>query len=224
VTERQVSEVNLIIIGAGDHGRGTLEIVRACNAVSPTFRVLGYLDDAPSKRDVVVDGLPVLGGLGWLDTHHRSDLQYVLALADCLGKQRIASRLEPFALRFASIVHPSVIFSSGVRVGEGATIGAGSVIAHDTRIGVHTTINLNSTIGHDCVVGRFATVAPGANIAGRVDVGEGTEVGLNASVGRGIRIGDWTVIGPGAVVLKDVAARQRVFGNPGRLVPAANLT
>jgi sugar O-acyltransferase (sialic acid O-acetyltransferase NeuD family) len=213
--------VDLLIIGAGDHGRGTLEIVKACNAVSRTFNVLGYLDDAPGKRGQMIDGLPVLGGLCWLEANHRDELRYVIALADCSGKQRIAGRLEPLGLCYASIVHPSVVFSSGVQVGAGSTIGAGVVVAHDTTIGEHVTLNLNCTIGHDCVLGRFATVAPGANVAGRVHIGEGAEVGLNAAVARGTRVGEWTVIGPGSVVLKDVASRQRAFGNPARLVPAS---
>jgi len=211
---------DVVLIGAGDHGRGTLEIIKACNAVSPRFNVLGYLDDAPGKRGQAVDGLPVLGGLAWIEANHRDGLRYVIALADCTGKQRIATRLEPLGLRYASVVHPSVVFSTGVNVGDGATIGAGAVIAHDTLVGEHVTVNLNASIGHDCVLGRFSTVSPGANVAGRVQLGEGCEVGLNAAVGRGTHIGDWTSIGPGSVVVKNVASRQRVFGNPARLVPA----
>ena len=212
---------DLILVGAGDHGRGTLEIVKACNAASPRFRVLGYLDDAPSKRGQAVDGHAVLGGLSWIDANHDTAIEYVIALADCAAKRRIAERLAAFGVRFASVVHPSALFSSGVDVAPGATIGAGVVIAHDTRVGAHVTVNLNSTVGHDCVLAPFSTVSPGANIAGRVDVGEGAEIGLNATVGRGTRIGEWSVVGPGAVVVKDVGARQRVFGNPARLVPAA---
>ena len=213
--------IDVVLIGAGDHGRGTLEIVRACNAIAPRFHVLGFLDDAPGKREHRVDGLPVLGGLQWMETHHRNDLHYVIALADCAGKRRIAERLDRFNVRYASIVHPSAIFSSGVRVGGGTTVGAGVAVAHDTAIGEHVTINLNSTIGHDCLLGRFATVSPGANVAGRVEIGEGAEIGLNAAVGKGTRIGDWSVIGPGAVVVKTVESRQRVFGNPARVVPAS---
>jgi sugar O-acyltransferase (sialic acid O-acetyltransferase NeuD family) len=210
----------LILIGAGDHGRGTLEIVKACNAAATPFEVLGFLDDDPARRDRCVDDVPVLGGLQWIEANHRDGLQYVIALADCSSKQRVASRLERLALRYATVVHPSVVLSSGVRIEAGATVGAGVVIAHDTTIGEHVTVNLNSTIGHDCTIGRFATISPGANVAGRVEIGEGCEVGLNAAVGKGTRIGEWTVVGPGAVVVKNVAAHQRVFGNPARLVPA----
>jgi sugar O-acyltransferase (sialic acid O-acetyltransferase NeuD family) len=216
-----MTATEVILIGAGDHGRGTLEIIRALNALSARYTVLGYLDDAPGKDGTHVDGVPVIGGLQWIETHHRDALRYVIALADSAGKQRIAGRLDRLGVRYETVVHPSVVLSTGVRLGEGVTIGAGVVVAHDTVIGAHVTLNLNSTVGHDCLVGRFVTVSPGANIAGRVQLGEGCEVGLNAAVGRGTRIGDWAHIGPGAVVVKSVPPGQRAFGNPARLVPTS---
>jgi sugar O-acyltransferase (sialic acid O-acetyltransferase NeuD family) len=206
-------------MGAGDHGRGVLEIITACNRAGARFSVVGLLDDCPGKRAQPVDGMPVLGGLEWLGTNHSDELQYVVAVADCAVKQRLAMRLSPFAPRYATLVHPSAILSTGVVVGPGAIIGAGVVIARNTLVGDHVTINLNSTVGHDCVIGPFTTVAPGANVAGRVHVGEGCAIGLNATLVRGIRIQDWSFVGPGAVVLRDVYTGQRVFGNPARVVP-----
>lgn len=78
------------------------------------------------------------------------------------------------------------------------------------------TVNLNATIGHDCRIGTFATVAPGANNAGKVILSEGSEVGLNGTVVRGVTLGEWSSVGPGSVVIKDVPALARLFGNPAR--------
>ena len=210
----------LIIIGAGDHGRGTLEIVRACNARSARWDVLGFLDDAPARRGTSVGGVRVLGGLDWIAEHGRPDARYVLAIADCRSKKAIADRLAPYALVYADVVHPSVELSQGVTLGGGNILGAGVVIAYDTAIDAHVTVNLNATIGHDCRLGRFSTIAPGANVAGRVTIGEGCDLGPNATVGKGRTIGDWSFAGPGAVVIKDVLPQQRVFGNPARVMPS----
>lgn len=215
----------VVIIGAGDHGRGALEIFREASRHGCKYDVLGFLDDSQEKQGVTVGGVPVLGGLDWIHDQHRPEIGYVIGIADTRTKQKIAQRLDERSLAFVSAVHPSAFIANGVRVAPGALINAGATIAYDTVIEEHTTVNLNATIGHDCVLGRFSTVAPGANIAGRVRLGEGCDVGLNATVGKGLEVGEWSSIGPGTVVIKSVAARQRVFGNPARIVaPASQLS
>jgi sugar O-acyltransferase (sialic acid O-acetyltransferase NeuD family) len=208
----------LVIIGAGDHGRSALEICREASRHGARYDVLGFVDDAPAKQGSTVGGLPVLGGLSWIQAPQRRNLSYVIAIADTRVKQVIAERLSPLGLAFVSIVHPSAVIGAGVRLAHGALINAGVTIAYDTVIGEHTTVNLNATVGHDCVLGRFSTVAPGANIAGRVHLDEGCDVGMNATVSRGLHVGEWSSIGPGTVVIRNVEARQRVFGNPARVV------
>jgi sugar O-acyltransferase (sialic acid O-acetyltransferase NeuD family) len=208
----------VVIIGAGDHGRGALEIFREASRHGCKYDVLGFLDDSQQKQGVTVGGLPVLGGLDWIHDQHRPEIGYVIGIADTRAKQRIAQRLDERSITFVSVVHPSAFIANGVRVAPGALINAGVAIAYDTLIEEHTMVNLNATIGHDCVVGRFSTVAPGTNIGGRVRLGEGCDIGLNAAVGKGLQIGEWSSIGPGTVVIKDVAPGQSVFGNPARTV------
>jgi sugar O-acyltransferase (sialic acid O-acetyltransferase NeuD family) len=212
----------VVIIGAGDHGRGTLEIFREAGRHNGAPRVLGFLDDAPHKQGIDIAGATVLGGLDWIEAHGGPEIGYIIGIADTRVKQRIACCLATKQLTFVPAIHPSVIVASGVSIAPGAIINAGVAIAYDTVIEAHTTVNLNATVGHDCIVGRFSTVAPGANIAGRVHVGEGSDIGLNATIGKGLRIGEWSVIGPGTVVIKDVAAQQTLFGNPARVVPLSS--
>jgi sugar O-acyltransferase (sialic acid O-acetyltransferase NeuD family) len=209
----------VVIIGAGDHGRGTLEILREAGRHGSSCEVIGFLDDSPQKGGVTVGGLPVLGGLDWIDSERVAQISYLIGIADARIKQQIARRLEDKPLQFISAIHPSAIVANGVRIAAGAIINAGVAIAYDTLIGEHTTVNLNATIGHDCLIGPYSTVAPGANIAGRVRLIEGCEVGLNAAVTPGVEIGAWSRVGPGSIVLKDVPPGQVVFGNPARIVP-----
>jgi len=214
----------VVIIGAGDHGRGALEIFREASRHGTHRDVLGFVDDAPAKQGCAVGGLPVLGSLSWIREQHRPGFVYVIAIADTRAKRAIAEQLRPWSLAFVSAAHPAAFVGSGVRLGPGALINAGVTIAYDTVIGEHTTVNLNATIGHGCVVGRFSTVAPGANIAGTVRIDEGCDVGMNATVSKGLHVGEWSSIGPGTVVIRDVAAGQQLFGNPARVVAPAVAT
>jgi sugar O-acyltransferase (sialic acid O-acetyltransferase NeuD family) len=208
----------VVIIGAGDHGRGALEIFREASRYGRPCEVLGFVDDSPAKQGGAVGGLPVMGPLSWIREHHRPGLAYVIAIADARAKRAIAERLRPWSVTFVSVVHPTAFVGSGVRLAPGALINAGVTIAYDTAIEEHTTVNLNATIGHDCVLGRYSTVAPGANIAGKVHLDEGCDVGMNATISKGLHVGEWSAIGPGTVVIRSVAARQQVFGNPARVV------
>lgn len=211
----------VVLVGAGDHGRGTLEILRArATQGLPTPEVIGFVDDSPRYHGTEVRGLPVLGQSRWLVEHASEGVGAILALAEASAKRMLAERFAGSGISFATAVHPSAILGAGTTAEPGAIIGAGVVIAFDTRIGRHTTINLGCTIGHDCVIGDFSTIAPGVNVTGRVIIGEGVQVQTNATIVPGVRIGDGARVGPGAVVLRDVGEHEFVFGNPARRMPA----
>ncbi|MBP7148526.1 MAG: acetyltransferase [Acidobacteria bacterium] len=211
----------VVLVGAGSHGRGTLEILRARAAGGlPVPEVLGFVDDAPGAAGGALGGLPVLGDVAWLCARAAEGLGAILALASPKAKRALAERLDAAGVAWATAVHPSAIVGAGTTIAPGAIVGAGVVTAYDNRIGPHTTINLGATVGHDCEIGAYATIAPGVNITGNVKIGEGAEVQTNATIVPGRSIGAWSRVGPGAVVLHDVAEDEFVFGNPARRMPA----
>lgn len=220
MSERSIGG-KLVLIGAGAHGRGTLEIVRArCAAGLPAPEPIGFVDDDPSRAGTQLGGLPVFGPLAWLLERADQRPLAILAIASARAKQALAPRVDAAGIAWAQAIHPSTLAASGVEFAAGAIVNAGVCIAFDTHVGRHTTLNLGCTVGHDCHIGDYATVAPGVNLAGRVIVGAGAEVQTNATVVPGLRLGDWSRVGPGSVVLRDVAEHESVFGNPARKVPA----
>lgn len=225
MTAQGGARARLVLVGAGDHGRGTLEIVRARLAAGlDAPEPLGFVDDDAARHGATVGGLPVFGGSDWLIAEaaaagSAAPLLALLALSTPQAKRALDRRLGAAGVRFASAVHPSAILGAGTTVGDGAVVGAGVVVAYDTAIGRHATINLNATVGHDCLVGDYATIAPGVNVTGRVTLGEGVLIQTNATVVPGLTLGAWARIGPGAVVLKEVPPGEFWFGNPARRMP-----
>lgn len=209
----------VVLVGAGDHGRGVLEILRSAARHGAKQEVIGFVDDAPSGSDV--DGVPVLGSVAWLETNLASiDAAVLLAIASPGAKQRIAARLDGRGVRWTKALHPKADLAPSVTVGDGSVLGSGVVVVYDTRIGNHVTVNLNATVGHHVELADYSTVAPGANILGKVKIGAGAQIHANAVILPSVRIGAGAVVGAGCVVLKDVADGVTVFGNPARPIPS----
>jgi len=209
----------VVIIGAGDHGRGALEIFKTSNQKRFEYDVVGFIDDDPSKFQKKIDKVPVLGPVSWLKKQVNGDLSYILAISQCATKRRIIEDLQDLPLNFINATHPTAIIGSDVQMGSGNIIGAGAVIAYNTRLQNHITINLNTTVGHDCLIGEFVTIAPGANIGGKVKLGKGCDIGPNSTISKGVTVGDWSCLGPSTVVLREIPPNKSYFGNPARPVP-----
>lgn len=209
----------VIIIGAGDHGQGTLEIFKTSNQKRFEYDVVGFLDDDPSKFRKKIDEVPVLGPVSCLHEQHNSDLSYILAISQGRTKSRIIKGLGSLSLNLINAIHPTAIIGSDVQMGSGNIIAAGAVIAYSTVFKNHITINLNTTVGHDCLINDYVTVAPGVNIGGRVTLGEGCDIGPNCTISKGVTVGGWSCLGPSTVVLKEIPPKKHYFGNPARPVP-----
>lgn len=206
-----------VLVGAGDHGRGVLEILRR---ITPAVDVLGFVDDAPTAGPV--DGVPLLGTTAWLEANLAAlDAALILAIASPAAKRRLAARFDAAGARWGRAVHPNADLAPSVLVGPGSVVNSGVAIVYEARLGAHVTVNLNATVGHHVVLGDFSTVAPGANLLGKVRVGEGSQIHANAVVLPSLSIGAGATIGAGSVVLKDVPDGVTVFGNPARPVPVA---
>jgi sugar O-acyltransferase (sialic acid O-acetyltransferase NeuD family) len=211
---------DVILFGAGDHGRGTLEILRARAASGlEAPRVLGFVDDDPARQGGQCGDLPVFGPLSWLLERAGEPWDVILALASPNAKRAVAAKCDAAGFSYATAIHPSVILGTGSTVAPGTILGAGVVVVFDSTIGRYITINLNSTLGHDCVIGDYCTIAPGVNITGKVQIGEGAQVQTNAAIVPGVKVGAWARVGPGSVVLQDVGEGDFVFGNPARKMP-----
>ncbi|MEZ4651403.1 MAG: acetyltransferase [Candidatus Eisenbacteria bacterium] len=208
----------IVIIGAGGHGRGILEILRAAASDrSDAPAVHGFLDDHADLAGTTVGGVSVLGGLGLVPElagrHH-----FLIGVGDPDPRREIALRLSEMEAEFATAVHPSAVIYGDVTLGPGTVIGAGVVIAANTTLGPHCLVNLGATVGHDCRLAAYATVGPGANLGGFVTMDEGSFVGLGGVVVPGKSIGSGSKLGPGSVLLEDLGPDRIAFGVPARVV------
>ena len=202
----------LVVIGAGGHGREALEIVRAINAATPTFTVLGVLDDDASAESTLARiGIALLGPPELLAD---IDAMYVIGVGDSAARKRIADRVHDCDNQPATLVHPHASVGDDVELGPGTIINAGSRVTTYTSFGRHVHLNTNANIAHDSRLEDFVTISPGVSLAGTVHLHEGVTLFTNATVIPGRTIGAWTTVGAGAVVTRDLPPGVTAVGVP----------
>lgn len=204
---------DIVIIGAGGFGREVAWLIGDINKKNPEWNIVGFVDDTESFKGTVINGYRVVGNTSWLK---EQNLFVVNAIGDSIGRKKVMEKLDGSKNQYPVLIHPSVICSESVKIGEGSIICAGNIITVNIDIGKHVIINLDCTIGHDANIGDYTTILPGVNVSGFVKTEECVSIGTGSAIIQGLNIGKNTVIGAGAVVVKDLPANCTAVGSPAK--------
>lgn len=199
----------VIVIGAGGHGKVIADIVRSCGD-----QVVGFLDDSPNPPDAVCD-IPVLGQIK--DYVNYRDSKFLIAIGNGTVRRAVAQRLS--GVKWYTAIHPAATVSHmGTVIGEGTVIMAGAVINPCAVIGKHCIINTKASVDHDNQIGNYSHISVGATLAGAVTVGDTVWVGAGVVVSNNISICDECMIGAGAVVIRSIEEPGTYVGVPARKI------
>lgn len=201
---------DLIVIGAGGHGR----VVAEAAAASGRYRLAAFADDRYADEGielgivrVPVESLYTL--LGKLD-----DPAIVVAIGDNAARKRLVERLALPDKLYATVIHPSAVLSPTSFIGNGSVVMAGAVLNADAVVGRHAIVNTNAVVEHDCRAGDFAHISPAAAMAGASVLEDGAHAGVGSCLLPGITVGAWSTLGAGAVAIRNVPANCTAVGVP----------
>jgi sugar O-acyltransferase (sialic acid O-acetyltransferase NeuD family) len=205
----------LVIVGAGGHGRETLDIVDAINAIEPTFDFLGFCADDADDGLLGRRGARLLGGIAHL---RDLDVPYVLGIGTSEVRRDLDRELTSYGQEATILQHARASVGSDLRFAPGVLLAAGARVTTNVTLGRHTHLNVNAVVSHDCEVADYVTLSPGVLVNGNASLGEGVFLGTGAVVLPGRSVGSWARIGAGAVVTEDVPPGCTAVGVPARVV------
>ena len=207
-----------LIIGAraDGHAKVVLEILKAGN----TYKVVGFVDDDPSKLGVEIKGLKVLGNTDMLPSFKETlGVECaIVAIGNNLLRRKLSEKIVASGLELINAIHPTVSFDPDVIIGKGCYIGQGVIAVTGTKIGNCVNIHTGATIDHDNIIEDGANLGPGVHTAGRVKIGRDATLGTGAIVIPDGIVGENSVIGAGAVVLGNIPANVTAVGIPAKVV------
>lgn len=199
-----MSEKQLVIIGAGGHGKVCADI-----AEKNGYTHILFLDDAP---------IPGVAGKVAEYTEYLKIADFFVAIGNNAVREKITKALVSQNARLATLVHPGTVVADSAAIGRGTVVVAGAVVNPGARIGEGVIVNTCASVDHDCVIEAYAHISVGARLCGTVTIGKRTWIGAGATVINNISICEDCVIGAGAVVIRSTEEQGTYVGVPAKKI------
>lgn len=200
---------DVIIIGAGGHGKVIADIVQLNGD-----DLLGFLDDAPHIAGDT-SRIKILGGVA--DYIKYPCAHFIIAIGNAQIRKTIADRLGN--VNYYTAIHPRAVISNlDVTIGAGSAVMANAVISPSAHIGNHCIINTSAVVEHDNTIEDFTHISVGAKLGGTVKIGPSTWIGIGATVSNNLTICSDCMIGAGAVVINNIEESGTYVGIPAKKI------
>ena len=141
--------MNLLILGAGQHGRVVKEIAEATAA----YDKIDFLDDAAGDA------------VGKLEEYKKLLQKYdsaFPAFGNAKLRQGWMNKLKDAGYKLPAIIHPTAVISPSASIEETVVVGQLAVVNTHSVIGRGTILSAGSKVDHDCRIGICCHIDCGA--------------------------------------------------------------
>ena len=202
----------IAIIGTGGFAKEVLCLIHDLDRLNDVACFIEPSDSWEREwKGKLIHDVPVLPLSGF----DPATMQATIAVGDSGIRERILQSL-PTETTYATLVHPTVVRSPWVELGEGCIVCAGCILTCDIKIGKQSHLNLDTTIGHDCTIGDYFTTAPSVNVSGHCEFGDHVYLGTGVGVRDEVIITDRVIVGMGGMVVKNLPEPGVYVGMPAK--------
>ena len=156
---------NLIIIGAGGHGKVVAE------AAMTHFNVIGFADDKTPVGSEIINDIKVILSTEEIEKIKKSATYFIVAMGNNEIRRNIFDTLSA-QMKPAIVIHSSAIVSKNAAIGNGSVILANAVVNSGAQVGKNCIINSLSLVDHDTTIGNHSHISQGTIIGSNCIISE----------------------------------------------------
>jgi acetyltransferase EpsM len=206
----------LIIWGNGSHAGNVLATLERIG--QPLFESVALISDQSESAHVGPWTLPFLGNRKVLSRLNPQEYMVFPAVGMPPERKAMSEYIQKFGFEIPSLIDPSAIVESGVKIGAGCLIRSQCVLGYGTELEAGVLLNSGAQVSHQSQIGAYSSLFPGSLVLGNCTLETGVLLGAKAVIKPQCRIGCWSKIGIGSVVMADLPAYITAQGNPASIV------
>lgn len=205
---------DIVIYGAGGFGREIACLLKRINAKTPTWNLMGFIDDGFEVGTENEYG-KVLGGAEYLNST-TSPLNVIMSIGRPQTVKAIVEKITNPLVEFPNIIAPDVVFmdADNLTMGKGNVFCSGCLVSCNTKIGDFNSFNDFVSIGHDTVIGNYNAFMTSTRVSGIVTIGDCNFFGVNSCMVQGVIIGNNTTLAAGSALIRRTKDGYTYIGVP----------
>jgi sugar O-acyltransferase (sialic acid O-acetyltransferase NeuD family) len=203
---------NLIIIGARGYGREVYDLAKQCAGYNIDYVINGFLDDKSDALESFENYPKIIATVENYEI--QKDDVFVCALGSIYWKKYYSEIILSKGGKFINLIHPSVVFNSNVKIGNGLIIFMYTNISNDCIIEDFVTIQGYVGLGHDTKIGKWSHLNAFCFTGGFVTLEDEVCLNTRATILPKVNVRNGATVGASSLVIKNVKENTTVFGVP----------
>ena len=140
---------NLLIIGAGGHGRVVKEVAEA----TQQYENISFVDDRDETAIAKTDDLEKL---------FREENHAFVGIGNNELRSQLLRRLKEIGYSIPTLIHPKAYVSPSAQIGRGSVVTPGVIVNSNAVIGEGCILSAGAIVEHDASIGAYAHINTGA--------------------------------------------------------------